>query len=63
MLVKLRTSLNFVKWDNDVLEEDDVLFTEGHGKTTNDTCQNIKKLGSTIEFMVLMNESKEALIH
>jgi len=41
LLVELRASLNFVKGNNDVLEEYDVLVTKGHGEAAYNTCENI----------------------
>ena len=52
-----------MKRDDDITEENDVLVPEWYCKSTNDTGQNIKKLSSTIELVVLMNQSKEALVH
>ena len=62
LLVELRTCLNLVKRNNDILEENDVFIPERNGETTNNTCQDIKKLGSTVEFVGFMDEGEEALI-
>ena len=51
-----------MKWDNDVLEENDVLVSKRYCETTDDTCQDIQKFGSTVEFVSIMDEGKEALI-
>jgi len=51
-----------VKWDDNVLEENNVLVSKWDSKTTDDTCKDIQKLSSTIELMSLMNKEVEALI-
>lgn len=51
-----------MEWDDNVLEENDVLVSEWNGKTTNDTCENIQKFGGTIELMSLMNKKMETLV-
>lgn len=49
------------RYDN-VLEKDDMLISQRNSESTNDTGQNVKKLSSTVEFMILVNQSKEAFI-
>lgn len=49
--------------DDNVLEEDNVLIPQWHGETRDDGGQNIEEFGGTIEFMVFMDKSEEALIH
>ena len=51
-----------MKWDEDILEENYVFVPKRNCKSTNDTCKNIKKFSGTIEFMGLMDESKETLV-
>ena len=63
LLVELRASLHFVERDDNVLEENYMLISEGDSETTNDTGQDIKKLSGTIEFVVLVDKSEEALVH
>ena len=46
-----------------IFEEYDVLFSEWHGEARNYACEDIKKFGSAIEFVGLVNESEKALIH
>ena len=48
--------------DDNVLEEDDVLISKWDSESTNDTCQDVKKLSSTIEFMDLVYKSEELLV-
>ena len=63
LLVECGNCLNLVKWNDNVLEEDNMLISEWDSETTDDTCKDIEKLGSTIEFVSLMNKGKEALVH
>ena len=51
-----------MKRNDNVLEENDVLISERNSESTNDTGQNVEKLGGTVEFVVLVNECKEALV-
>jgi hypothetical protein len=51
-----------VKRNNNVLEEDNVLISQWNSESTDDTRQNVEKLGSTVEFVSLMDECKETLI-
>ena len=51
-----------MEWDDDVLEENDVLISKWNSKTTDDTGQDIEELSSTIELMVLVDKSEEALV-
>ena len=51
-----------MKWNDNVLEEDDMLISERNSKSTNDTCQNVEKLSGTVEFVILVNQCKEALV-
>ena len=48
--------------DDDVLEENNVLVTEGHSESRNDGGKNVKELGSTVEFVSLVDEGVEAII-
>ena len=51
-----------MKRNDNVLEEDDVLISEWNSESTNDTCQNVEKLGGTVEFVILVNQCKEAFV-
>lgn len=62
LLVELRTCLHLVKWNNDRLKEDDVLFSQRDSETRDDTCKDIKKLGSTIELMGFMDKTEKAFV-
>jgi hypothetical protein len=35
--------LDLVKWDDDILEENDMLFSQGYCKTADDTGKNIEQ--------------------
>jgi len=48
--------------NDDGLEENDVFIPKRYCETTDNTCQNVQKLGSTVEFVGFMDEGKEALI-
>ena len=48
--------------NDDVLEEDNVLVSQRNSESTNDTRQNVEKLGGTVELVVLVNKCKEALV-
>lgn len=50
-----------MKGDDDGLEEVDVLFSQGDSETTDNTSQNIQKFSSTVEFVVFVDESVEAI--
>jgi len=45
-----------MKWNDNVIKEDNVLIPEWNGETTDDTGQNVKELSSTIEFMGFMDQ-------
>ena len=49
--------------DNDILKEDDMFISERHCKATDDTGKDIKEFSSSIEFVGLMDQTIEALIH
>ena len=51
-----------MKWDDNILEKDHVLFSEGYCETRDDTCKNIEELSSTIEFMCFVDKTEEAFI-
>ena len=55
--------LNFVKRNDDILEEDDVFFSQGNSKTRDDAGQDIKKFRSPIELESFMDETVEAVIN
>lgn len=51
-----------MKRNDNVREEDDMLISQWDGETTDDTGENVEELSSTVEFVVLVNECKEALV-
>lgn len=48
--------------NNNILEEDDVLLAQGHRETRDDTCLDVEQLGSSVEFVCLVDQEVEALI-
>jgi len=62
LLVELGAGLDLVEGDDNVSEEDNVLVTEGHGKSGDDACKDIQKLGSAVELVGLMDQTEEALV-
>ena len=62
MLVELGASLDLVKWDNDILEENDVFVSQRNGEPTDDTGKDIKKFCSTVKFVGLVDEGEEAFV-
>lgn len=55
LFIKLWTRLNFMKRNNDVLEENDMLIPEWYSESTDDTCKDVQKLSCTIKFVSFMN--------
>jgi len=51
-----------VERNNNILEEDDVLLAQGHRETRDDTCLDVEQLGSSVEFVCLVDQEVEALI-
>jgi hypothetical protein len=52
-----------MQWDDNILEENNVLVSQGYCESTNDTSQNVEELGGTIKFMIFMNKREETFIH
>jgi len=52
-----------VKWDNYILEEDNVLVTERHGETRDDRGQDVEEFSSTVELMCLVNQAEKAFVN
>lgn len=50
-----------MKWDDDSLEEINVLLSQWDSKTADNASQNIEKLSSSVELVVLMDESIETV--
>ena len=51
-----------MEWNDDVIEEDNVLISKWHCKSTNNTRKDVEQLGRTIEFVRLMDQREETLI-
>ena len=62
LLIERRASLHLMQRDNHILEEYHMLVTEGYGKTTDNGCQDVKELSSTIEFVSFVNQLIERFI-
>jgi len=59
----LRASLDLVKWDNNILEKDDMLISERYSETGNNRSQDIKKLSGSVELMRFVNQAEKALVN
>ena len=51
-----------MKWDDNIIEENDVLVSQWDGKSRDDTCKDVEKFCSSVEFMSFMDKGEEALI-
>ena len=49
-----------MQWDDNGLKENDVFFSQRHSESTDNTGQDIKQLGGSIELEVLVNKGVEA---
>lgn len=54
--------LHFVERDDDIFEEDDMLFTQGDSEATDDRGQDVQQFSHTIEFVGFMDQGQEAII-
>ena len=52
-----------MKGNDDILEENDVLFSEGNCETGNNGSKDVEQLGSPIEFESLMDQTVEAVVN
>ena len=52
-----------MKRDDNILEENDVFVSKRYRKPTDNTREDIQKLGCTVEFVSSMDKGKEALIN
>ena len=50
-----------MKRDDNSLEEIDMLFSKGNSETTDDTGQDVQEFSSSIEFVVFVDKSVEAV--
>jgi hypothetical protein len=55
-------SLDLVQRNDNILEENDMLFSERYSKPTDDTGKNVKQLRCTIELESLMDQRVEAIV-
>jgi len=52
-----------VKWNNNVLEKDDMLVSERDGEARNDTSQDIEQFSRTVELVSLVDQGVETFVH
>ena len=62
VFVEEMAGLHLMKRNDDILEENNVLLSQGHCETRNNTGQNIQQLRSSIEFEGLVDERVEAIV-
>ncbi len=63
MFMEQVASLNLVQRNDNVLEENDMFFSERDSKPTDDTGKNVKQLRCTIELESFMNQRVETVIN
>ena len=63
MLMEQMACLNFVKRNDDILEENNMLLSQGNSEAWNDWSQNIQKLWSSIKFECFVDQTVEAVIN
>ena len=51
-----------MKRNDNVFEEGNVLISKRHGETTDNAGEDVKKLGSSVELVGLMNKREKTLI-
>ena len=54
--------LHLMQGNDDGLEEDDMLFSKGDGKSTDNAGEDIKELGCSIEFVCFVNQCVETIV-
>lgn len=52
-----------MQWYDDILEESDMLVSQGHGEAADDRSKDVKNLGCSIEFVEVVDQYSESLIH
>lgn len=62
MFMEQVASLDLVQRNDNILEENDMLFSEWDSKPTDDTGKNVKQLRCTIELESLMDQRVEAIV-
>jgi hypothetical protein len=56
LFIELGTCLHLMKRDDNVLEEDHVLISQGHCKATDDAGQDVEEFSSSVELVGFMDE-------
>ena len=51
-----------MEWNYDCVEEDNVLLSEWHGVTRNNSGEDVEQFGSTIELVLLVDQTQEAFV-
>ena len=51
-----------MEWDYDCVEEDDMLLSEWHGVTRDDSRKDVEQFGGTIELVLLVDQTQEAFV-
>ena len=51
-----------MEWNDDCMEEDDVLLSEWHGVTRDDSGEDVEQFGSTVELVLLVDQTQEAFV-
>lgn len=54
--------LHLVERDDHILEEDDVLFSQGNCEPRDDAGQDVEQFGGSVELEGLVNEGVEAVV-
>lgn len=63
MFMEQVTGLYLVQWDDSILEENNMFFSQWHCKTWDDACKDIKQLWCSVELVGFVNQTVQAVIH
>jgi hypothetical protein len=55
LFIELGAGLHFMEWDDNVLEEDNVLVSQRDCEPTDDACEDVEELSCTVEFMCFVD--------
>ena len=62
MFVEEMTCLDLMQWDDNVLEEDNVLLSQGYCKSTDNTGKYIEQFRGAVELEGLMDQRVETVV-
>lgn len=62
LLVELGAGLHFMKRDDNILEEYNMLIAERYSEATDDASEDVKQFSSTVKLMCLVNQGIEGFI-